>query len=81
MLNNLYYYTSYLRNRGAFIKVRSIIRVWVFFLHPRAEGATKGAIGFQEAALIPAEVENSDKEEQHNERTSQSGEQPAGNYG
>ena len=58
----------YLRNRGGFIKVRSVVRIQVFFLHVRAEGcakgATKGAIGFQEAALIPAEVENSDKEEQ-----------------
>ena len=68
MVNNLYYYTSYLRNRGGFIKVRSIIRVQVFFLHLRAEGcaegATKGAIGFQEAALIPAEEKESDEEEQ-----------------
>ena len=68
MLNDLYYYTSYLRNSGDFIKVRSVIRVQVFFLHLRAEGcaegATKGAIGFQEAALIPAEEEKSDEEEQ-----------------
>ena len=68
MLNNLYYYTSYLRNSGDFIKVRSVIRVQVFFLHLRAEGcaegATKGAKGFQEAALIPAEEENPGKEEQ-----------------
>ena len=68
MLNDLYYYTSYLRNRGDIIKVRSIIRIQVFFFHLRAkgcaEGATKGAIGFQEAALIPAEEENSDEEEQ-----------------
>ena len=60
--------TSYLRNRGGFIKVRSIIRVQVFFLHLRAEGcaegATSGAIGFQEAALIPAEEKESDEEEQ-----------------
>ena len=65
---NEYYYKCYLHNRGDFIKVRSVIRVQVFFFHLRAEGAangaTKGAIGFQEAALIPAEVENSDKEEQ-----------------
>ena len=57
------------------------MRVQVFFLQLRAEGAanvatnggngatfangaTKGAIGFQGAAPIPAEVENSDKEEQ-----------------
>ena len=68
MLNDLYYNTSYLRNRGGFIKVRSIIGVQVFFLHLRAEGcaecATKGAIGFQEVALIPAEEENPDEEEQ-----------------
>ena len=64
MLNDLYYYTSYLRNSGDFIKVRSVIRVQVFFLHLRAEGATEGAKGFQEAALIPAEEENSDEEEQ-----------------
>ena len=68
MLNNLYYYTSYLRNSGDFIKVRSVIRVQVFFLHLRAEGcaegATNGAIGFQEAALIPAEEKESDEEEQ-----------------
>ena len=68
MLNDLYYYTSYLRNSGDFIKVRSVIRVQVFFLHLRAEGcaegAATGAIGFQEAALIPAEEENSDEEEQ-----------------
>ena len=60
--------TSYLSNRGRFIKVRSVIRVQVFFLHLRAEGCaegvTEGAIGFQEAALIPAEEENSDEEEQ-----------------
>ena len=61
---NEYFYTSYLCNRRGFIKVCSIIRVQVFFLHLRAEGATKGAIGFQEAALIPAEEENSDEEEQ-----------------
>ena len=68
MLNDLYYYTSYLRNSGDFIKVRSVIRVQVFFFHLRAEGAangaTKGAIGFQEAALIPAEEKESDEEEQ-----------------
>ena len=68
MLNNLYYYTSYLRNSGDFIKVRSVIRVQVFFLHLCAEGreesATKGAIGFQEAALIPAEDEKPNEEEQ-----------------
>ena len=64
MVNNLYYYTSYLRNRGAFIKVRSIIRVQVFFLHLPTEVATSVAIGFQDAALIPAEEENSDEEEQ-----------------
>ena len=66
--SNKYYYTCYLRNRGDFIKVRSVIRVQVFFLHLRAEGcaegATKGAIGFQEAALIPAEEKESDEEEQ-----------------
>ena len=68
MLNDQYYYTSYLRNRGDFIKIRSIISVQVFFLHLRAEGATngatKGAIWFQEAALIPAEEEKSNEEEQ-----------------
>ena len=68
MIFNVYYNTSYLRNRGDFIKVRSVIRVQVFFLHLRAEGcaegATKGAIGFQEAALIPAEEEKPDEEEQ-----------------
>ena len=80
-LSNEYYNTTYLRNRGGFIKVCSVVRVQVFFLQLRAEGAanvatnggngatfangaTKGAIGFQGAAPIPAEVENSDKEEQ-----------------
>ena len=79
--SNKYYYTCYLRNRGDFIKVCSVIRVQVFFLQLRAEGAanvatnggngatfangaTDGAIRFQEAAPIPAEVENSDEEEQ-----------------
>ena len=66
--SNEYFYTAYLRNSGGFIKVRSVIRVQVFFLHLRAEGcaegAAKGAIGFQEAALIPAEEEKSDEEEQ-----------------
>ena len=79
--SNEFYNKSYLRNRGGFIKVRSIVRVQVFFLQLRAEGAanvatngangatfangaTKGAMGFQEAAPIPAEVENSDEEEQ-----------------
>ena len=55
--------TSYLRSRGDFIKVRSVIRVQVFFLHLRAkgreEGATKGAI-----ALNPAEEKNPNEEEQ-----------------
>ena len=44
------------------------VRVQIFFLHLRAEGcaegATKGAIGFEEAALIPAEEEKPDEEEQ-----------------
>ena len=66
--NDLYYNTSYLRNRGDFIKVRSVIGVQVFFFHLRAEGreegATKGAIGFQEAALIPTEEEKPNEEEQ-----------------
>ena len=56
--SNKYYYTSYLRNRGEFIKVRSVIRIQVFFHRLCA------AIGFQKTAPIPAEEENPDDEEQ-----------------
>ena len=56
--SNKYYYTSYLRNRGEFIKVRFVIRIQVFFHRLCA------AIGFQKTAPIPAEEENPDDEEQ-----------------
>ena len=58
-----YYYTCYLRNRGDFIKVRSVIRVQVFFHRLFAEGAANAAIGFQRTAPIPAEEENPDEEQ------------------
>ena len=61
--SNKYYYTSYLRNRGEFIKVRSVIRVQVFFHLLFAEGAANAAIGFQRTAPIPAEEENPDEEQ------------------
>ena len=61
--SNKYYYTCYLRNRGDFIKVRSVIRVQVFFHLLFAEGAANAAIGFQRTAPIPAEEENPDEEQ------------------
>ena len=65
MLNNLYYYTSYLRNSGDFIKVRSVIWAQVFFHRLFAEGAAaNGAIGFLETAPIPAEEGAEEDEEQ-----------------
>ena len=62
--SNKYYYTCYLRNRCDFIKVRSVVRVQVFFHLLFAEGAANAAIGFQRTAPIPAEEENPDEEEQ-----------------
>ena len=62
--SNKYCYTCYLHNRDDFIKVCSVIRAQVFFHRLFAGGAANAAIGFQETALIPAEVENSDEEEQ-----------------
>ena len=62
--NKYYYYTSYLRNRGDFIKVRSVIRIQVFFHRLCAEGAANAAIVFQKAAPIPAEEGAEEDKEQ-----------------
>ena len=65
MPKNGYFHISYLHDIGGIIKIRSIIGVRVFFFHLLAKSAAKVVVkGFQEAALVPAEDENPDEEEQ-----------------
>ena len=59
-----YHYTNYLHDIGGIIKIGSIISIQVLFFHLLAKSAAKVVIGFQEAALVPAEDENPDEEEQ-----------------